>query len=215
MKSGEKKKLAFAFGFLVLAFTYLYFSLFGNSSAPKPVAEDATSRRQSALNSLTKNEATPFTPGPARKGRTIVDALAVDPVLRLDLLAKMQNVKYEGSDRNIFQFYTAPPPPMPTVVKSPIVATNNQAPPPGPPPAAPTPSIPLKYYGIVTTLRTQARKACLQDGDDIFVAAEGETVNKKYRVLKITEQGSEHTVEVEDTTSHVKAKIPLQEDKAS
>ena len=58
---------------------------------------------------------------------------------------------------------------------------------------------------------TSAKKACLQDGDEIFVAAEGDLVKKRYRVVRINDLGTEHNVEMEDTQTKAKTKIPLQE----
>lgn len=214
MKSGEKKKLIGAGLLLFLAVGWLYFSLSPSSSAASE--SDPASRRQSTINSLAKGDptasGTAAAPSTQDHGRNLTGALSIDPVLRLDLLAKAQTVKYEGSDRNIFQFYTPPPPPLPVPVQTPVVGSNNVAKgPEGPPPPPPPPAIQLKYYGVVTTIGAASKKACLQDGDDIFVAAEGELVKKRYRVVRINDLGSDHSVEMEDTQSKAKSKIPLQE----
>jgi hypothetical protein len=213
MRTGEKKKLIGAGLLLLVAVAWLYFSISPSSSAAS--APDATAPHQ-AINSLAKGDPAASSSSSSAKQhiRNLTGPLTIDPVLRLDLLAKAQTVKYDGSDRNIFQFYTAPPPPLPKPAVGPVIGPNNTNGPPPPPQAVqppPPPSIPLKYYGVVTTLGTSARKACLQDGEDIFVAAEGELVKKRYRVVRINDLGSEHNVEVEDTQSKVKAKIPLQE----
>ena len=211
MKSGEKKKLIGAGLLLLVAVAWFYFSMGPSSSAAS--TPDAASKHESAISTLTKGDATAASSATARQhGRNLTGALSIDPVLRLDLLAKLQNVKYEGSDRNIFQFYTPPPPPLPTPVVSPIKPSSTSATTSAPPPTQPVQTtIPLKYYGVVTTVGAQSRKACLQDGEDIFVAAEGELVKKRYRVLHINDLGTEHNVELEDTQTKVKAKIPLQE----
>ena len=59
---------------------------------------------------------------------------ALDPTLRLDLLERTASINYQGTTRNIFQFYT-PPPPKP--VTNPIVAAPSQTPPQSPPPPPP------------------------------------------------------------------------------
>jgi len=208
MRSGEKKKLIAAGLLLSLAVAWLYFALSSSSSAAS--APDAASSRQSTLASLTKADPTTSAPASKQHGRNLTGALSIDPVLRLDLLAKAQTVNYEGSDRNIFQFYTPPPPPLPKptgpVVIGPASGLKGPEGPPQPPSA-----IPLKYYGVVTTIGAASKKACLQDGEDIFVAAEGELVKKRYRVVRITDLGNEHNVEMEDTQNKVRTKIPLQE----
>jgi hypothetical protein len=212
MKSGEKKKLIAVGVLLLVAVSWFYFALSPSSSAAAP---DAASAHQGAISTLSKGDPAIAAPAPTRQhGRNLQDGLSIDPVLRLDLLAKAQKVAYEGSDRSIFQFYTPPPPPLPTAVVSPIIGrpgstapVTSTAPPPPPPP----PSIPLKYYGVVTTVGSLSKKACLQDGEEIFVAAEGETVKKRYLVVRINDLGREHNVELEDTQTKVKAKVPLQE----
>ena len=211
MRTGEKKKLIGAGVLFALALTWLYFSLSPGSSAAS--APDPASQHQSTLKSLTNGD--PVSGAPAAKqqhGRNLTGALSIDPVLRLDLLAKAQTIRYEGNDRNIFQFYTAPPPPLPAP-KTPVIVggNNNNNQKMVDPLSTPPPSILLKYYGVVTTLGTSAKKACLQDGDEIFVAAEGDLVKKRYRVLRINDLGTEHNVEMEDTQTKAKTKIPLQE----
>ena len=210
MRSGEKKKLIWAGLLLLFAGVWLYFSLSPSSSSAS--APDAASQRQSTLNSLAKGDPAAASSASAKQhGRNLTGILSIDPVLRLDLSAKAQTVKYEGSDRNIFQFYTPPPPPLPKPSGPVVLGPNTGKGPEGPPPPPPPPTIPLKYYGVVTTLGAASKKACLQDGEEIFVAAEGDLVKKRYRVLRINDLGNEHNVELEDTQSKVKAKIPLQE----
>ena len=65
-----------------------------------------------------------------------------------------------------------PPPPKPVV-------------PPPPPPAPPPPPITLKFYGYSTPRADGQKRAFFLDGDDIFVAAEGELIKKRYRVVQI------------------------------
>jgi len=118
----------------------------------------------------------------------------VDPTLRLDLLAKVQSVEPEGGSRSLFQFSAAPPPTgdptKPT--QGPIIAVERKPygpePPPKPaPPSAPPPppAITLKFYGYSTPKADGQKRAFFLDGEDIFVAAEGELVKKRYRVVQI------------------------------
>ena len=57
--------------------------------------------------------------------------------------------------------------------------------PPVPPPPPPPPAITLKFYGYSTPRTDGAKRAFFLDGDDIFVAAEGDLVKKRYRVVQI------------------------------
>ena len=52
-----------------------------------------------------------FRPSPKRKrGEAPPDPTTIDPTLRLDVLAKLQQVNVEGTHRSIFDFGQAPPP---------------------------------------------------------------------------------------------------------
>jgi hypothetical protein len=122
------------------------------------------------------------------------DPTAIDPTLHKDLLAKVQAVKIEGGQRNLFQFgQAAPVDPLKLPGTEPIVAAvkiygpKAPPPPPGdpPPPPPPTFAFSAKYYGIATTRINNKKTAFFLDGDDIFVAAEGELIKKRYRVVQI------------------------------
>jgi len=65
--------------------------------------------------------------------------------------------------------------------------------PAGPPPLPPAPSIPLKFFGFASK-PGEPKKVFLSQGDDVFVAGEGEIVDRRYKVVHIT-NGS---VEVQD-----------------
>jgi hypothetical protein len=118
----------------------------------------------------------------------------VDPTLRLDLLAKVQAVEPEGVGRSLFQFSGAPPAEVklpdvgPIHPKQRMVGPQPPPPPPAPPAKAveaPPPPITLKFYGYSTPRADGQKRAFFLDGDDIFVAAEGEMVKKRYRVVQI------------------------------
>jgi hypothetical protein len=112
----------------------------------------------------------------------------LDPTLRLDLLAASEQTQYEGTGRNIFvsqvEDVVIPKPGAPVrtdgkngdTAPNPIyVPPSNQAPPP----------IPLKFYGFATSTG-EAKKIFLKSGDDVFVAGEGEIVDRRYKVIRIT-----------------------------
>ena len=114
----------------------------------------------------------------------------VDPTLHLELLARVQNVKLDGGQRNLFQFGESalagaepkivpkrlamgpdPPPPPP--------------PPPGPPPVVPPPPITMKYYGLATKRIDGKKTGFFLDGEEIILATEGMVVKKRYKVVRI------------------------------
>jgi hypothetical protein len=145
-------------------------------------------------------------PAGRRRAAATASAPQLDPRLRLDLLAKVHSVSYQGSERNIFQYYT-PPPPVDKPVANPVTGPGGAAAkPPGPPPAPPPP-IPLKYYGYAEKPLGSPKKAFFSDGEEIFIAAEGDIVNKKYKIVKI----GVNTVEAEDITTKHRQVLPLQE----
>jgi hypothetical protein len=140
-----------------------------------------------------------------------VDPMSIDPILRLDLLGKVQGVELAGGSRNLFQY--GPPPvkaelkgPEPKVVPQPVapVLKADDQPKPIPPP----PPINLKYYGFSTGHVNGKKTAFFLDGDEISVAAEGDTVKKRYRVVRI----GVNSVLMEDTESKRQQSLPLTED---
>lgn len=151
-----------------------------------------------------------------RTGENRVDPTTIDPTLRLDLLAKVQGVDPHGGNRNLFQFGAAPPPPAPTGPEPKIIpsaaadararqAELRAAVPAGPPPPPP---IPLKYYGYSTQKGEARKRAFFLDGDEILVAGEGDTVKRRYRVVRI----GVNSVIMEDTEHKSQQTLPLTED---
>ncbi len=134
-----------------------------------------------------------------------------DPDLKVDLLGKSAGVTYEAGGRNIFAYYTPPPPPPPKPVANPLIGKSGGEGGPGapatPPAPPPPPPIPLKYYGYAHKPTETQKKAFLAEGEDIYIAAEGDIVNKKYKIVKI----GVNTVEAEDLTTKHRQLLPLQE----
>jgi hypothetical protein len=123
-----------------------------------------------------------------------VDPATIDPTLRLELIKRLAAVQIEGGSRTIFDFGAAPPPKQPDPPKifpKPPTAVAAAAPPPpvSLTPAAPVkptaPPIRLKFYGFVGGARTKTKRAFFLDGEDIFVAGEGDVIQKRYRVVRI------------------------------
>ena len=145
------------------------------------------------------------------------DPATIDPTLRLDLLAKVQNVEPDGAMRNIFQYGAAAPPPRAPIALPkdvPKIAINKPPvtappPPPGPPPAPKAPPMTFKYYGYQISKTDGRKEAFLLDGDDIIIAGENETVKSgRYKVVKI----GVNSITIEDTQFKSEQTLQLQVD---
>jgi len=138
---------------------------------------------------------------PAERGK-VSQTESLDPRLRLDLLASAEEVKYEGKGRNIFRI-AAEPVIVPKVAVPPLLSQQEQAaknvyiPPPPPP-------ITLKYFGI-TNSKGEKPRAFLSQGQDVWIAHEGDVVNRHYRIVHI----SPKEVEIEDLLNNNRQNIPL------
>jgi hypothetical protein len=236
MKIGADRKKVYILGALALVGGYLFYSnvLSGPSSPEpsrpsRPIAQNGSKRgpdlgdgadtgtqpaaRRPAASARASEEFRPSMKPKRPEDR--VDPMSIDPTLRLDLLAKVQAVNIEGGRRNLFAVGAAPLPPEPTVTvaqNKPAAQMGPQlAPPPPPKPTdPPPPPITLKYYGYSSTRGDNRKHAFFLDGDDILVAAEGETVKKRYRVVRI----GVNSVVMEDTQFKHEQTLPLQEEAA-
>lgn len=125
----------------------------------------------------------------------------VDPTLRLDLLARLQNVQLATPARSLFEPGPAPlTPEQEAILKNPPkVPPKAPAPPLNPGPIVPVEqplNIPLKYYGFVKPAQQNEGNAGLfLDGDNVVVGSEGEVVMKRYLIVALTPT----TARLEDT----------------
>ena len=149
-------------------------------------------------------------PSPTRPGRKGAGAAkkvrapqSLDPTLNLQQLAITEQIKYEGSGRNIFVSQAEEiPKPLTTGTES---GKKDEARIFQPPPVAPPPPIPLKFFGFANH-PGEPKKIFLSKGDDVFIAGEGEIVDRRYKVLRI----SPNSVEIQDVVgSGPPQSIPL------
>jgi len=188
------------------------------ASPDEPVpARTALSRADAARRSSQE-----FRPSFKNRG---VDPSTIDPKLRLDLLAKVRSVDVGPAARNLFAWGTAAPAALPPGVKDPhkiipkpgspfapgqVVAGGPSQPPPPPP-------ITLKYYGYTAQRADGHKRAFFSEGDcsanalpnapqcDIFIAAEGDLILKRYKVIRI----GVGAAEVEDTQFNHTQPLPI------
>ena len=123
----------------------------------------------------------------------------LDPSLRFAVLKSSEETKYEGTGLNIFRVFVEPPPkPLAPVVTQ--VQQAQQTPPPPPPP----PRIELKFYGFATPAGG-TKRVFLAHNEDVFIAKEGDIVDRRYKVVKI----SPNSVDILDVLSNNRQSIPL------
>jgi hypothetical protein len=215
MKLGleDRKKLMWLAGLMVLAVvSYVYFNVLPDSSSSQAPASrttatapvlpavpftqpgQSTQPRPLITNRGAKNdEFHPVLRPRGRQGEPSIDPTTVDPTIHIELLAKVQDAKIEGGQRNLFQFGAAAPVDMPKgpepIVKVAKVYDYPRAyvPPPPPAPKADPPPAPpsFKYYGLATKKIDNKRTAFFLDGEDIILATEGMTVKNRWRVVRI------------------------------
>jgi hypothetical protein len=149
-------------------------------------------------------------PSPTRPGRKgagtakkVRPPQSLDPTLNLQQLAITEQIKYEGSGRNIFVSQAEEiPKPLTSGTES---GKKDEARIFQPPPVAPPPPIPLKFFGFANH-PGEPKKIFLSKGDDVFIAGEGEIVDRRYKVLRI----SPNSVEIQDVVgSGPPQSIPL------
>jgi hypothetical protein len=126
----------------------------------------------------------------------------LDPTLDLTQLSKSEDIKYAGNGRNIFVAGSVAviERPKPGFVTDKSADAGIHQPPPVPPP----PPINLKFFGFANQ-PGETKKVFLSQGEDIFIAAEGDIVDRRYRVLKI----SATSVDVEDVLNNHRQNLPL------
>lgn len=131
-------------------------------------------------------------------GRKAAAPRSLDPTLRFDWLSASEDTKYAGAGRNIFRAQVD----IPKAIVNP--ATDHPGPPPPPPGPPPPPPINLKFFGFASK-PGEPKKVFLSQGEDVFIAAEGDIIDRRYKISRITAV----SVEVEDVLNNNRQSIPL------
>jgi hypothetical protein len=227
----EPKKVMVLGGLLVVALVIFVInsSSDGNPGSSNSPAPAATSRpassapsaappadSQTAPNRSARAARSEFRPSPKpKRGEARPDPTTIDPTLRLDLLAKLQQVNVEGMHRSIFDFGQAPPPKPVEEVKRPKAPSPLIGPPPPPkpqetasaePPKPKAPPVPFKFYGYITS-QPMSKRAFFMEGEDIHVVSEGDVVKNRYKIVRI----GVNSAVVEDTQFQSQQTLPLEE----
>ena len=167
----------------------LAYELWPASSSPSPTAaQTAASPSKPAMHRTASGKMVP------------VIEPRLDPTLDLSRLSQSEEIKYAGNGRNIFVAGSV------AVIERPrgrgvTDAANGPRPLPIIPPPPP---INLKFFGFENP-PGGAKRVFLSQGEDIFIAAEGDIVDRRYKVLHI----SPTAVDVEDVLNNHRQSLPL------
>lgn len=123
-----------------------------------------------------------------------------DPALRMDRLERIRKLAYPGMRRNIFSGELPPPPQpvKPAVIPQPVVPVNTEP---------PSVDIPLKFYGLAVDPRTGKRRAFFTNGEDVFIASEGDTLLTRFRLLRI----GNTSADFEEVGTGLRRTLPLEQ----
>ena len=100
-----------------------------------------------------------------------------------------------AAQRNIFEYGRR-------AAVAPAPETAGAAPPPPPAPPAP-----LRFYGFAEPSHGGKRQVFLTDGEEVYVAAEGDVVLRRYRVLRVGSQ----SIELEELSGKQRWVVPLEQ----
>jgi len=193
--------------------------------APRPI--DAASPDEPSFGTSARRETggvQEFRPSLKRRTEDKIDPAKIDPTLELYRLAQLKEVAANSTGRNVFEFGAAAPPPQPDIKIVPKVAASFGPPkppppptpviPPPPPPPPSAPPIPLKFYGFSQKdFEQRAKKGgprrglFIKGADEIFVAAEGDLIDKRYKVVRIQDASAT----LEDTQFSKQQTIPIEQ----
>ena len=194
----QQKKGGIIAAFVLLAGGILYYEL-RDDTPPPPVAPVVVTAPVKAA-PATKAAAVPS--GNVAKSLGTTSA-QLDPTLRMEAMLVTESLAYSGSGRNIFSANSAP-----VEIPKPITAARPKPgpPPPPPPPPGPPPPPPidLKFFGTATSADGK-RRAFLLHADDVFLASDGDIVQRRYKVVSILA----NSIVVEDMSNNNRQTLPL------
>jgi hypothetical protein len=190
----NRTKTIIALALLIVAVILVVRAFHGGEEDSSPAPTPAVSASRLAPDSAT-GQAAPGAPRTARKPPPLL-AQTLDPTLRFDLLKSSEDVAYKGTGRDIFRSQAEEPPipkPLPPEIH------------PGAVTPLPPPPIPLKFYGFASR-KDGNKRIFLSKGEDIFVAKEGDIVDRRYKIVHI----GTNSVEVQDVlTNYPPQTLPL------
>ena len=201
----DKKKVYLAAGLggvmLILLIRFLWQTFGPSPAVPAAPAPVVTMTRPATTSGETPQESTAAPAYGGHQAAKVSGLAALDPTLHPEIMRQAESLEYTGHGRNIFSQFSAPP-----VIPKPIAPIRQAAVDTGPPPPPPPPPINLGFYGYAAE-KTGQKQVFLLKGDDIFIASEGDVVDRRYRVVKINAV----SVQVEDIPYHNTQTLPLRQ----
>jgi hypothetical protein len=189
----ENRKQVIALAVLgAIALVTLGYEFWPSSSTAAPVAAPTTSSSTAARPGVRRTA--------SGKAAPVVEP-RLDPTLDLTVLSQSEEIKYAGNGRNIFVAGSVASIEKPKGNGTDTQVAGGVRPLPAIPPPPP---ITLKFFGFANR-PGETKKVFLSQGEDVFIAAEGDIVDRRYRVLHI----SPTTVDVEDVINNNRQSLPL------
>ena len=133
-----------------------------------------------------------------------------NPQIRWQKLEASRKTEYRSAGRNPFSKVAAPPPTAVAGVTTQRDQHIDRTVPVDPPIAPFTPPPGLKFFGYGTVPNGTARRAFFTDGDEIIIVAEGETLQGRYRVVKVNNTN----LDIQEVSTGRHASMPLIEEPA-
>ena len=210
MSDAKQKKQLKLLGLLVVVLLLVLYWTWGQSSSPSLSTSGGTPAAWRGLDSFVLKTGKP---GDRRSGREI-PAAQINSSIDFEKLGRMEKIE-PSLARNMFAFYTPPPSATPdggAFRQSPESANRpggrNR---PFVPGGASSPGrkavdIPLKYYGFRKDPLGKKRQAFFADGDDLYLAWEGDVVANRFRIHRITDT----MAEVEEVASRTRKRLNLE-----
>lgn len=146
---------------------------------------------------------TPAAPAPAAaaapaagRGETRLSPSEIpDALLAVAERKPSAQVQAAAVRRNIFEYARVAAPPQ----QEPVA----EAPPPPPPP----PPAPVRFYGFAESSRGGKRQVFLTDGEGVYLAAEGDVILQRYRLLRV----GKDSIELEEVSGRQHWVVPLEQ----
>ena len=206
----QKKQLKLLGALVVVLLLVLYWS-WGQSSSPSLSTSGGSPAAWRGLESFVLKTGKP---GDRRRGREI-PAAQINSSIDFEKLGQMEKID-PSLARNMFAFYTPPPSANPdggAASRQPPNSANRTGERSRPfvPGGASSPggravNIPLKYYGFRKDPQGKKRQAFFADGDDLYLAWEGDVVANRFRIHRITDT----MAEVEEVASRTRKRLNLE-----
>lgn len=236
----EPKKMVILVALLGLAGYLFYTNVLSSPAAPGGSTKTAAGPAPGSIAATLRNAVQPPAEAPVRPGisqsnrkrqtqadfkpslrprrpEERLDPTTVDPTLRLDLLARLENVKIERVERSLFDFGAAAPKAAePKIEVKPAAKVKKMVGPEPPPPPAPpappppkpvAPPVPLKFFGYQIAKAEGMRRTFCLDGEEILTPLEGETIKGRYKIVRI----GLTSVVVEDLQFKQQQTLPIEE----